>query len=112
MASIKKFHLGSCRGNDYDCLGVLDYRPLGLRGARRRVRFKTRKQAERFLNETAHQAARREYIEPAKVAIFRKAAGIGFGARAIRRPSLVSDLRTRLEKHLIPLFGKKRLDAI
>ena len=44
MASIRKFHLASCNGKDCNCLWVLDYRPLGLFGPRRRVRFKTRKQ--------------------------------------------------------------------
>src|SRR5882762_5189578 len=46
-----------CSGSNCDCLWQLDYRPLGLRGPRRRVRFKTRKQAERFQTETAHRAA-------------------------------------------------------
>ena len=50
MASIKKFHVASCTGGNCECLWALDYRPLGMHGARRRVRFKTRKDAERFLD--------------------------------------------------------------
>ena len=112
MASIKKFHLPSCGGSDCVCLWVLDYRPLGLFGPRRRMRFKTRKQAEHFRTETEHKAARGEYVEPAKVPRFAEVAEDWFRSKTDRRPSHVSDLRTRLDKHLIPLFGTKRLDAI
>jgi integrase len=76
------------------------------------VRFKTRKQAERFLAETALQAARGEYVEPAKVPTFAEVAEDWFRSKMDRRPSHVSDLRTRLDKHLIPLFGTRRLDTI
>ena len=112
MASIKKFHVASCSGSDCQCLWALDYRPLGMQGQRRRVRFRTRKQAERFLAETAHQAAHGQYVEPAKVPTFAEAAEEWFRSKTDRRPSHVSDLRTRLDKHLIPLFGKRRLDVI
>jgi hypothetical protein len=70
MASIKKFHVASCTGKDCSCLWVLDYRPLGLFGPRRRVRFKTRKQAELFQTDTLQKASRGDYIEPAKVPTF------------------------------------------
>src|SRR5208282_6781604 len=70
MASINKFHVSSCTGGTCECRWALDYRPLGMTGARRRVRFKTRKQAERFLTETAHRAAQGEYVEPAKIPTF------------------------------------------
>ncbi|MGD0072806.1 MAG: tyrosine-type recombinase/integrase [Candidatus Binataceae bacterium] len=112
MASIKKFHLPNCNGGDCDCLWALDYRPLGMYGPRRRVRFKTKKAAERFLAETALQAARGEYVEPAKVPTFAEVAEDWFRSKTDRRPSHVSDLRTRLDKHLIPLFGTRRLDTI
>ena len=112
MARIQKFHLNSCSGGDCDCQWELDYRPLGMSGARQRVRFKTRKQAERFLTETAHQVARGAYVEPAKVPTFAEVAEDWFRSKTDRRPSHVSDLRTRLDKHLLPRFGARRLDAI
>jgi hypothetical protein len=46
LAAIKKFHFCTCSGGNCECLWALDYRPLGMRRARRRMRFKTRKQAE------------------------------------------------------------------
>jgi integrase len=112
MASIKKFHLPDCRGNDCDCLWVLDYRPLGLSGPRRRVRFKTRKRAERFLIETGHKVTRGEYVDPAKVPTFSEVAEDWFRSKTDRRPSHVSSLRSRIDKYLLPAFGAKRMDAI
>lgn len=91
---------------------MLDYRPLGLRGPRRRLRFKTRKQAERFLTETAHKAARGEYIDPAKIPKFAEVAEDWFRSKTDRRPSHVSSLRSRIDKYLLPAFGAKRMDAI
>src|ERR1700736_6345956 len=105
MASIKKFHLSSCKGSDCGCLWELDYRPLGLYGPRRRVRFKTRKQAERFLTETAHQVTRGEYVDPAKVPKFAEVAEDWFRSITDRRPSYVSSLRSRIDKYLLPAFG-------
>jgi integrase len=110
MASIEKFHVSSCSGDNCGCLWELDYRPLGLRGPRRRVRFRTRKQAERFLTETAHRAARGEYV--AKAPTFAVAAERWFASKTDRRPSHVADLRSRLDKHLLPRFGAERLDRI
>ena len=112
MASIKKFHLPGCHGGDCVCLWCLDYRPLGVFGPRRRVRFKTRKQAERFLTETAQQAARGEYLEPARVPTFGEVAEDWFQSKKDRRPSHVSDLRSRLDKHILPAFGAQKLDRI
>jgi integrase len=83
-----------------------------MTGARRRVRFKTRKQAERFLTETAHRAAQGEYIEPAKVPTFAEIAEDWYRSKTDRRPSHVFDLRTRLDKHVLPIFGAHKLDRI
>jgi len=46
------------------------------------VRFKTRKQAERFASETAHQAARGECIAPAQIPRFGELAEDWFGSKA------------------------------
>jgi integrase len=83
-----------------------------MTGARRRVRFRTRKQAERFLTETAHKAAQGEYVEPAKIPTFAEVAEDWFQSKTDRRPSHVSDLRARLDKHILPIFGKHKLDRI
>jgi integrase len=112
LAAIKKFHVSSCTGGTCECLWALDYRPLGMHGARRRVRFRTRKQAERFLTETAHRAAQGEYVEPAKVPTFAEVAEEWYLSKIDRRPSHVFDLRTRLDKHILPIFGTYKLDRI
>lgn len=110
MASITKFHVASCSGKDCNCLRVLDYGPLGLFGPRRRVRFKTRKQAERFQIDTAQKASRGEYVEPAKVPTFGEVAEDWFRSKSDRRPSHTFNLRTRLDKQILPVIGKQKLD--
>jgi integrase len=112
LAATNKFHVTSCSGGNCECLWALDYRPLGMTGARRRVRFKTRKQAERFLTETAHRAAQGEYVEPAKIPTFAEVAEDWFQSKIDRRPSHVFDLRTRLDKHILPIFGAHKFDHI
>jgi hypothetical protein len=112
MASIEKFHVASCTGKDCSCLWVFDYRPLGLFGPRRRVRFKTRKQAEQFQTDTLQRASRGDYIEPAKVPTFGDIAEEWFKSKLVRRPSHVFDLRTRLDKQILPVFEKEKPDRI
>ena len=91
---------------------MLDYRPLGLFGPRRRVRFKTRKQAEQFQTDTLQKASRGDYVEPAKVPTFGDIAEEWFKSKLDRRPSHVFDLRTRLDKQILPVFEKEKLDRI
>jgi integrase len=112
MASIKRFHESKCPGADCACPWRLDYRPLGMKGSRRRVEFATKKQAERFLSETSAKASRGEYIAPAAVPTFASAAEVWFKSKADRRPSHVSDLRSRLDRHILPRIGGERLDRI
>jgi integrase len=81
-------------------------------GPRRRVRFPTKRAAERFLAETALQAARGEYVEPAKVPTFAEVAEDWLRSKQDRRPSHVLDLRTRLDRHLLPVFGPQKMDRI
>ena len=85
MARIAKFHLPSCQGGGCECLWELDYRPQGLYGPRRRVRFQTRKAAERYLAQTALQAARGDYVEPAAVPRFAEVAEDWFRSKTDRR---------------------------
>ncbi len=112
MAKVSKHHDPVCKGGTCDCAYVLDYRPLGLRGPRRRLAFPTKRAAEKFLAETAHKVARGEYVDPGKVPTFRELAEQWFRAKTDFRPSHVVDLRGRLDKHLIPAFGARRLDEI
>jgi integrase len=83
-----------------------------MAGPRCRPRFTTRKQAERFQTETLQRAARGEYVEPAKIPTFAEVAEDWFSSKSDRRPSHVSDLRARLDKHILPLFGAQKLDRI
>jgi integrase len=117
MASIKKHHTEGCANkgtadNDCPCVWRLDYRPQGMRGARQRVEFKTKKQAERHRDETSHRVARGEYVDPRTCPTFAQAAEAWFNSKLGLRPSHVSDLRARLDKHLIPRIGAERLDRI
>ena len=112
MARIAKFHLPSCDGGGCECLWELDYRPQGLYGPRRRVRFQTRKAAERYLAKTALQAARGDYVEPAEVARFAEVAEDWFRSKTDRRPSHVCDLRARLDQHILPAFGACKIDRV
>jgi integrase len=112
MATIKKFHLPSCRGGECKCQWALDYRPLGVRGKRRRMRFETKKGAERFLAETAVKAARGEYLEPARVPTFREVAEDFYRTKTTFRPSHVFNIRTRLDKQILPRFGDEKIDRI
>jgi hypothetical protein len=76
------------------------------------MRFKTRKEAERFQTDTPHKASRGEYLESPKVPIFREVAEDWFRSKSNRRPSHVCDLRTGLDQHIFPIFGKERLDRV
>lgn len=112
MASIKRHHDSGCQGSDCDCPWRLDYRPQGMRGPRRRLEFKTKKQAERHLSETQHKVTRGEYVDPAKMPTFAEAAERWFISKTDRRPSHVADLRSRLDKHILPRIGHERMDRI
>jgi hypothetical protein len=112
MADIKKRHSPHCNSRDCECPWKLDYRPLGVTGPRRRLMFKTRKQAERYLTETAHKASRGEFVDPARIPTFAEVAEDWFKARSDHRASHVSNLRSRLDRHLLPRFGFKRLNVI
>ena len=113
MASIKKFHSAGCpKGVICECAWRLDYRPLGMRGPRKRIEFPTKKAAEKFLAETSHKVSRGEYIDPAKVPTFKEAAERYFASKADRRLSTISDLRGRLDKHILPRLGGMRLNRI
>ena len=64
------------------------------------------------MTETTQKAARGEYVEPAKIPTFAEIAEDWFQSKTDRRPSHVSDLRTRLDKHILPIFGTHKLDRI
>jgi hypothetical protein len=58
------------------------------------------------------KASRGEYVEPAKIPTFAELAEDWYQSKTDRRPSHVSDLRTRLDKHILPIFGTYKLDRI
>jgi integrase len=51
-------------------------------------------------------------VQPAKVPAFEEVAERWFQTKTHRRPSHVCDLRQRLDKHILPRFGKVRMDRI
>jgi len=112
MASIKKFHAADCPGGACGCVYRLDYRPLGLRGPRKRLFFATKKAAEKHLSETVVKVDRGEYLELKKLPTFEQAAELWYDGKTDRRPSCVADIRTRLDKHILPQIGSFRLDKI
>ncbi|HUO05565.1 MAG TPA: site-specific integrase [Candidatus Binataceae bacterium] len=112
MAKIWKRHSADCTRGKCECRWVLDYRPLGVRGPRQRLRFETHKEAERFLISTQHKVAVGDYVDPAKVPTFEEAAEDWFRGKSHYRPAHIADIRGRLDKHLLPRFGTRRLDRI
>ncbi len=112
MASIQRFHQGGCNGQNCECAWRLDYRPMGTHGPRRRLFFQTKKAAEKHLAETSAKASRGEYLDRARVPIFKDAAELWFRSKTDRRASHVADLRARLDKHILPRVGAIRLDRI
>jgi integrase len=74
--------------------------------------FPTKKAAEKHLAETSTKVSRGEYLEPAKIPTFADAAEAWFASKTDRRPSHVADLRSRLDRHILPRFGSERLDRI
>jgi hypothetical protein len=112
MAKIAKHHKHGCAGGSCDCPYRLDFRPQGVRGPRKRLEFPTKKAAEKYLAAISTKVSRNEYIDPAKIPTFAAAAEAWFASKIDRRPSHVADLRSRLDKHILPRIGTERLDHI
>ena len=110
--AIKRVHRTGCDGVDCKCPWLLDYRPLGVKGPRRMMQFKTKKRAESHRDSTMVKARHGEYVDPGKTPTFKAAAELWFLSKTDRRASHVSDLRSRLDKHLLPRLGALRLDHI
>jgi hypothetical protein len=110
--AIKRIHRSECAGGDCKCPWLLDYRPLGVQGPRRMLQFETKKKAEQHRSTTQFKVRRGEYVDPAKTPTFKAAAEEWYLSKADRRVSHVSDLRSRLDKHLLPRFGALRLDHV
>ena len=110
--AIKRIHKGNCAGGDCACPWRLDYRPLGVGGSRRMLNFTTKKAAERHRDSTQVRVRRGEYVDPGKTPTFKAAAEMWFLSKTDRRASHVADLRSRLDKHLLPRLGALRLDHI
>lgn len=110
--AIKRIHRGECAGGDCKCPWLLDYRPLGVKGPRRMLQFETKKKAEQHRASTQFKVLRGEYVDPVKTPTFKKAAEDWYASKTDRRVSHVADLRSRLDKHLLPRFGALRLDHV
>jgi integrase len=111
--AIRKFHRPGCpREKSCECPWRLIYRPLGMAGPLKRLNFPTKKLAEKYQAETSVKASRGEYVDPRNVPTFKEAAEVWFSSKLDRRPSHVADLRSRLDKHLLPRFGTQRIDRI
>jgi integrase len=85
---------------------------LGTRGPRKRLYFPTKKAAEKHLSETVVKVDRGEYLELKKLPTFAQAAELWYEGKTDRRPSCVADIRSRLDKHIMPQIGALRLDKI
>jgi integrase len=112
MASVKRYHEHACSGGSCACPYRLDYRPLGTSGPRKRLFFPTKKAAEKHLSQTVVKVDRGEYLELKKLPTFAQAAELWYESKTDRRASHVADLRTRLDKHILPPLGTLRLDKI
>ena len=112
MASMKRHHQDGCNGQNCEWAWRLDYRPTGTYGSRRLLFFQTKKAAENHLAESSAKASRGEYLDRARIPTFKAAAELWFRSKTDRRASHVADLRTRLDKHILPRVGTLRLDRI
>ena len=112
MASIKKTHAPDCAGGACGCPYRLDYRPLGLRGPRKRLFFATKKAAEKHLSETVVKVDRGEYPELTKTPTFGEAAELWYTTKKDRRAAYVADIRSTLDNHLLRRVGALRIDKI
>jgi hypothetical protein len=74
--------------------------------------FTIKKAAEKHLSETVVKVDRGEYLELKKLPTFAQAAELWYDGKTDRGPSCVADIRTRLDKHILPLIGSFRLDKI
>ena len=110
--SIKKHHVVGCAGGDCRCSWLLDYRPEGSSGQRQRLEFRTKGEAELHQSNTKVKVSRGEYIAPSKVPTFKAAAELWYASKIDRRPAHVTNLRSRLDKHILPHIGDRRLDQI
>jgi len=87
MASIKRFHLNGCEGENCECAWRLDYRPLGTRGPRKRLYFPTKKAAEKHLAQTSVKVTRGEYLDRTQIPTFATMAREWLQSKTDRRPS-------------------------
>jgi integrase len=110
--AISKFHKAGCNGEGCECPWRLTYRPQGVRGPLKRLNFATKKQAEKHQADTMVKASRGEYVDPRKVPTFAEVAERWYESKTDRRPGHVSNLRQRLDKHILPVLGAERLDRI
>jgi integrase len=110
--SIKRRHVVGCLGGDCRCPWLLDYRPQGSAGQRKRVPFRTLKDAQLYQSQTMVKVQDGEYIAAPKIPIFKVAAEQWYASKIDRRPAHVANLRSRLDKHILPAIGEMKMDRI
>jgi integrase len=110
VAKISRFHQAGCAGEGCECPWRLDYRPLGMRGARKRLEFPTKKAAEGHLAETSHRVTRGEYVPPERIPTFYAVAEEFLRDRTGRHPATLAYFGVHL-RHLASL-DTLRLDRI
>lgn len=110
MAKIARFHKKDCPGSKCECPYRLDYRPQGMRGPRQRLEFRTKKEAEKFLTETAHKVSHGAYIEARKIPVFGAVADEWLRSKTKHHPATLQGYRSDV-RHLKPLHHQ-RLDLI
>jgi integrase len=70
------------------------------------------KAAEKHLAENSAKVSRGEYLDQARIPTFNDAAEIWYRSKTDRRPSCVADIRSRLDRHILPRIGTLKLDRI
>ncbi len=115
MASIEKFHVASCTGKNCECLWGAGLSSIGHASGLSAPGPLQDPQAgaERFhIRDARRKHSLVSTSSPPRSRTFREIAEDWFQSKTDRRPSHVSDLRTRLDKHILPIFGRYKLDRI
>lgn len=104
--AIKQTHRKKCPGGDCRCKYRLDVYPEGGSGPRRRLNFKTKREAQDY--ETAIKSSVRDglYVDPAKVPTLGEVAEVWLKNKVGRRPGSLHGWRTHI-RHLKPLHDLK-----
>ena len=79
---------------------------------RRLKTFETASKAREHLHRTKADINSGDYVDVTEVTTFAEAAELWFDSKKNRRPGTVNNWRRHLDRHLLPLLGKLKLDKI